>query len=794
MATDTDELVISISADTRAIRNSLKKLLDDTQTTAKGIETSFNSINVGNKISSNMKAAAQDAKVLSFQINDVATGLLSGGKASQIFAQQAGQISQAFNGRSLSQSVALLGSSLMGMINPINLAIVAFGLATYAAGKYFTDVDDGSEASTKAIAAQKAELDSVVKKWGDLLPALKKVKEAQDALESEGQVRTATQTEIAAGYKTAREEIAKLLPAIQAIQFAMQRPGEDAKAADALGEAYDNLSTKIANGTATAEDLNKVLPILTEYSRKHNGVLDELISRLSKQAAGLDTAATKAQELTKQEKAATEAQLGLNAALQKMSELAQLPITDMEKLLKLYDEAITKALQLDNADARSEAGRAALAGFREGQSRILSGPNGVTESLQLRATNPQIAAAVAKLNDDFAARLKVLLDEFPGAKIASAYRSFEEQQKIYDSGVRPAAKPGMSLHQYGAAADLSGISPSDYARLHSRAKELGINFDVANDPLHAQLTGFKRPGDSQRQANKDLDEWNKKQADAIELQKQANAIRGDTSQSINQQNAAIEENKLYQEGLNAAIAQYGTVTDAQKEAIRATAHEMAQLGLAADDLTTKQKEAAQQQKENAKAWEDFGKQITGIAQSAIGGFVNDLRNGVSAGEAFRNMLDRVVDGLINMAVQSLFSEKALGGVIQSLFSGGSSFFPAAPGGLYHTGGVAGFGTVRRGGISPGVFAGAPRYHSGGVAGLRPGEVPAILQRGELIVPRMAAANNNSSSTSNSITFSVNAGNNANGGDLNAFAQSLNKAVEQKLVAEQRPGGLLNRRR
>jgi hypothetical protein len=75
------------------------------------------------------------------------------------------------------------------------------------------------------------------------------------------------------------------------------------------------------------------------------------------------------------------------------------------------------------------------------------------------------------------------------------------------------------------------------------------------------------------------------------------------------------------------------------------------------------------------------------------------------------------------------------------FGGGqSSFIPGilsgARVGLFHKG-----GTVGRGGSSttvhPGVFAGAPRYHSGGIAGLKPDEVPAILQKGEVVLPRGA---------------------------------------------------------
>jgi hypothetical protein len=57
-------------------------------------------------------------------------------------------------------------------------------------------------------------------------------------------------------------------------------------------------------------------------------------------------------------------------------------------------------------------------------------------------------------------------------------------------------------------------------------------------------------------------------------------------------------------------------------------------------------------------------------------------------------------------------------------------------GILHSGGVAGSDGYSHGrSFSPKAFAGAKRYHTGGVAGLQPGEVPAILQRGEVVLPR-----------------------------------------------------------
>lgn len=59
-------------------------------------------------------------------------------------------------------------------------------------------------------------------------------------------------------------------------------------------------------------------------------------------------------------------------------------------------------------------------------------------------------------------------------------------------------------------------------------------------------------------------------------------------------------------------------------------------------------------------------------------------------------------------------------------------------GVAHTGAKVGQWTMRRT-VSPLVFGAAPRYHSGGIAGLKPDEVPAILQTGERVLSRRQTA-------------------------------------------------------
>lgn len=116
--------------------------------------------------------------------------------------------------------------------------------------------------------------------------------------------------------------------------------------------------------------------------------------------------------------------------------------------------------------------------------------------------------------------------------------------------------------------------------------------------------------------------------------------------------------------------------------------------------------------------------LKNTAQQGLGQFFTDIATGAkSAGEAFRDMARTFIASIARMAAEAL-AKKAIMSLGSGLFAG-----------LFHTGGmVSGSrGTGRM--VSPLVFAGAPRYHSGGMVGLKPDEVPAILQKGEEVLSR-----------------------------------------------------------
>ena len=132
-----------------------------------------------------------------------------------------------------------------------------------------------------------------------------------------------------------------------------------------------------------------------------------------------------------------------------------------------------------------------------------------------------------------------------------------------------------------------------------------------------------------------------------------------------------------------------------------------------------------------------GKQINQMieqgAASAFDNFAQKIANGENAMEALRDsflqfasdFLREIAQMIIKKAIFNAIGGDSAGGGLGGLISG-------AIGSLFHTGGVVGTGGPSRA-IHPAWFATAARYHTGGIAGLKPNEVPAILERGEEVL-------------------------------------------------------------
>lgn len=152
--------------------------------------------------------------------------------------------------------------------------------------------------------------------------------------------------------------------------------------------------------------------------------------------------------------------------------------------------------------------------------------------------------------------------------------------------------------------------------------------------------------------------------------------------------------------------------------------------------------------------EEMNRMFADRLTSAIDRFAQRVANGENAWTAFKEEFLRAAGEILIQIAQMIIRQAIFNALSGGMAGGGAGGFVAgAVNGLFHAGGIAGRPTATRT-VDPAIFANAVRYHVGGVAGLRPGEVPAILEEGEEILtennPRHARNGGGSGGGSNII--------------------------------------------
>ena len=155
---------------------------------------------------------------------------------------------------------------------------------------------------------------------------------------------------------------------------------------------------------------------------------------------------------------------------------------------------------------------------------------------------------------------------------------------------------------------------------------------------------------------------------------------------------------------------------------------------------------------------NWGKGLGETLSSAFSGAESAFRSFVETGKLdFKGLVRSILADLAVLA----FKNAVLGPIANALsgaFGGGGTVAAA----VSHAGGMVGISGYTRA-VPAAVFAGAPRMHGGGTvgpagswAGLRPDEVPTILQRGERVLSRAEVARGAGSTTPVAINLNVDA--------------------------------------
>jgi hypothetical protein len=228
-----------------------------------------------------------------------------------------------------------------------------------------------------------------------------------------------------------------------------------------------------------------------KYIQANHDALQKFNNEFNATIGNVDRTSSATEKLDDKTKAAAEAAAELRRKWEEVLGSVKDSGSEIEQLNEKID-TLQKGIAAGLATASGELGPAAVG------PKAAAGDVGF---LKARAG----ALDVADLNERYAASLVEALKAAEAAtgqtaKLSSAFRTYEEQAKIYaehaamPGGIEmhPAAKPGTSLHEYGGAVDLTAGAVLDW--LHAHIKDFpGLEFlggtTGARDPGHLQIKG-----------------------------------------------------------------------------------------------------------------------------------------------------------------------------------------------------------------------------------------------------------------------------------------------------------------
>lgn len=205
----------------------------------------------------------------------------------------------------------------------------------------------------------------------------------------------------------------------------------------------------------------------------------------------------------------------------------------------------------------------------------------------------------------------------------------------------------------------------------------------------------------------------------IETTKMMTAAIGGTAEEMRNAKVAVEQYRFEQELLNRVIQENGTVSSEQRDQISAAADAY---GMQVDQLYRVQEAQAQAQAKQ----EEYQQRVEDFQNTLADGFTNLIFGA--------NSFEDSLKALVLQISQTIIKAQILAAIQRASGSGGgqSGGFGAALASVfqYHEGGTVGSGGSRRN-VPASNFIGAPRFHDG----LKPDEFPAILQKGEAVIPK-----------------------------------------------------------
>lgn len=600
--------------------------------TDKALARMSNSLNKivadGVKTSGSMRSMGGNIANVGSQFNDIAVQLASGTSPWTIALQQGTQLNQVFASMKGAGGVGVLKLLADGLMSMVSpISLATIGII--ALGGY----------AIQWLTSMKSELPKVsdyLKEHGELV---KDIKDYYEGAESSAEKYGKTAGIVLDSLIRKQAETAKKLADRQNAEFL--NPLSLSGAITGSGEFV------------VAPEFQAAAPAIVKFREE-----------LKKGNADFDAFIESVQNSELSQKLKDDLITGANALRELNAAADTKPLTDYQKAMADVNAAIQAMDDKKVQDALEEIAKKA------GDGKITV--DQVGEALrELSILHPDMAGPIGAMN---ALILKAQEANTAISGIGGRVGSMNAPMTIPEGQARPLG--GLEFgSRFGDDNDAATRLAEQKAKIEKEQKQLAEAAERAR--LKAERDAKRKSRESTRED--DYERFNRRIQEQMEVAEQEYNAQAKINPLVEDYGFALEAARLYQEGLNAAKKAGVDLSPAEQEALRKQTEGLAAIRAEQERLNEEQAKV----KQNFEEW-------NGVAKDAVGGFISDLQNGVSLADALHNALDKVLDKLIEVGLNSIFDPQS------GIFGGGGggglgAIFGGLFGGFRANGGPVGVG-------------------------------------------------------------------------------------------------------
>jgi tape measure domain-containing protein len=730
MASDIEQLVLSISADTRQIQRALKRLEGDVSNSTRNVErqfdklggrinASFSRIGAGLRRELMASVGGLGAILSAREIAQYADAWTEAGNKIRAAAEIAGVSTRSLNmlkdsanaARADLESYADLYAKLIRSASGVAKSEEEIALATDLVSKAFKAGGASVQEQTAGIMQLAQALGSGVLQGDELRSIRENAPILAKAIADEFKTTIAGLKQLGADGKLVSDRVFRaIINAQKPIEASFAKTNATIK--DAVTRINNEFTAYIGNADASAGASQKLVEAL-QFLANHFQEVGDVVVQFATLLIGA---------LTGRALAGMVAGLG-NAVLALGSFLTAL------RAGTIAAGSFTAALGPIGLLAGAAA--AAIYLLYDAQSSSESSTNSFNDAIgenekALKSATDQTYAQVAALR-------QLIATQAQAARAAATQANADFDVAI---GRRDAFRAMTGGYDFAPLTYAVQEADKRAAVLDVAAGKLEDQLKKSEELLHSKPSGFGRGGAGATTSDKGggkksrLDEFER---EIRQIEERTAAIQAETAAMaginplIDDYGFAVEKARAAQDLLTAAKRAGIAVTPELRTKIDELATGYANASVEAEKLAEAQDKARQ----TAEEMRDLGKDV-------MGGFIHDLIEGKSAADALAGALGKIGDKLLDMAMNSLFGGSGSSGFgfLGSLlgFGGGGGFSPNTS--------LAGFLGV------PG-YASGTSFHPGGMAIVgEKGPELLNLPRGSQVIPnipqipKLAAANSN----------------------------------------------------